>query len=68
MKYVMALTNAVNADKIKISDETWNLKISKGETFVVDENRANRLLAQRVKGKPVVRVIETIQSEEMNGE
>ena len=68
MKYVMALTDAVNADKIKISDETWNLKISKGETFVVDENRANRLLAQRVKGKPVVRVIETIQSEEMNGE
>ena len=68
MRCVMALTETVNADRIKISDETWNLKISKGETFVVDENRANRLLAQRVKGKPVVRVIETIQSEEMNGE
>lgn len=59
-RVVLVLTEAVGGDRVKISDGTWNLTLAHGEAAVVDEERAGRLLAQRIKGKPFLRVQERL--------
>ena len=59
-RVVLALTDGCPGDRVKISDGTWNQTISHGEAVVGDEDRASRLLAQRVKGKPFLRVQERL--------
>ena len=55
-RVVLVLTQDCPGDRARISDGTWNQTISHGEAVVVDEDRAGRLLAQRIKGKPFLRV------------
>ena len=59
-RVVLVLTGDCGSDRVKISDGTWNQTLSHGEAAVVDEERAVRLLAQRIKGKPFLRVQERL--------
>lgn len=59
-RVALTLTDDCPGDRVRVSDGTWNQTLSHGEATVVDEERANRLLAQRVKGKPFLRVQERL--------
>ena len=54
---ILATADHVGADRVKVEDGSWNLTLSKGQKFQVDEERGERLLRLKIRGRAVLRVV-----------
>ena len=59
-RVALVLSPDCPGDRVRISDGTWNQTLAHGEVALVDEERAARLLAQRIRGKPFLLVQERL--------